>query len=237
MDEYFFPATAYVILGFLDTPSFMTTEQVRELQNISQWEIGFHSHDPIMHLQRYTHFPYELVERDIQAGRQWMWESGLGWNVRGYGFQHFAFPKGEFKQPNLTDVYALSRKYFSSSRSIQEKHSETWPPADPHRLRVIYVTAPESVEKIIATLESGIKAGEWMILVFHNLVETTTMNDQWEIDKFNKLVDYLATKAGQTPIRTVGDVLRELEESSLEEEEEKEEDLSGVVHLDQEKKP
>jgi hypothetical protein len=211
MDQYFFPATAYIIVGFLDTPNFLTTKQLKKLQYLSQWEIGFHAFDPIMHLSSYTHFPPAMVERDIQAGRQWLWENGFGLGQHNNkGIAHFAYPKGEFKRPGLTDVKSLSERYFTSSRSISEKTREVWGPSDPHKLRVIYITAPESVESIIDQIDKGIAAKEWIILVLHHLVEQPVLNDQWEISKFRTLIDYLGKKAHQTPVRTVGDVLSEI---------------------------
>lgn len=206
MDQYQFPGTAYAIVGFLDTPNYMTTAQLKDLQLSSGWEVGCHAYDPIMHLGAYVNYPADVVERDILAGRQWLWENGFTSAPRA-GLSNFAYPKGEFKGDGPTDVLAIARKYFASARSISERQHETVPPSDPFKLRVQYITAPETAQQVIDELEKSLAADEWVIMVLHNLVTTPISNDQWEVDKFNTLIDYLGTRSPRVPVRTVGDVL------------------------------
>jgi peptidoglycan/xylan/chitin deacetylase (PgdA/CDA1 family) len=210
LDQYHMPATAYIIVGFLDTPNYMSLEQVKELESSSNWEISCHAFDPVMHLKGYTHYSLEAIEKDILTARKWLWQKGFGFGSDGkHGLAHFAYPKGEFKQVDRSDVLSVARKHFVSARSINEKHREVWPPADRHKLRVLYITGPKSAEAIISEIENGKKAGEWIILVLHDLVEKHERNDQWDISKFTQLMDYIGTHQEETPVRTVGDVLSE----------------------------
>lgn len=210
LDQYGFAATAYTIVGFLDTPGYMTTDQLKDLQLNSGWEVGFHAFDPVMHIQSYAVFPAAQVERDILAGRQWLWENGFTAEPR-KGLANFAYPKGEFRGSGPTDVLELARRHFTSARTINERHQESLLPSDPHKLRVIYITAPETTEQIIQQIERSIAAGEWIILGLHSLVAQPVDNDQWEIEKFNQLIDYLGTRQPAVPVRTVGDVLSDLD--------------------------
>jgi len=208
LDQYGFPATAYVIVGFLDRPNYLTLEQLTELKQQSKWEVAFHAFDTFMHIENYTNFSEEHVERDILAGKQWLWERGFGLGQDGkHGIAHFAYPKGEFKQQGKTDVLAIIRKHFSSARTISECLRESSTPSDTHKLRVLYITAPESVEKVMQEIRAGIAAKEWIILVLHHLVENTKENAEWQISKFNNLVDLIAQEMPQVPVKTVGDVL------------------------------
>jgi carbohydrate binding protein with CBM6 domain/polysaccharide deacetylase len=206
LDQYHFACTAYPIVGFLDTPNYMTTAELTDLQLSAGWEIGYHAFDPVMHLAAYTTYPADMVERDILAGRQWLWENGFI-STPTSGLSNFAYPKGEFKEPGQTDVLAIAKKYFASARCINEREHETVPPSDPYKLRVQYITAPETAQDVIAELEAALAADEWVIMVLHNLVITPISNDQWEIDKFNTLVDYLGTRNPQVPVLRVQDVL------------------------------
>ena len=216
--QYGYAATAYVIVGFLDKPNYLSTRQLRRLKKHGHWEVAFHAFDPVMHLTDYSNFPVELVERDIMAGKQWLWEHGFGFGRNGRsGLAHFSYPKGEFKiddesglgrpRAGTTDVLAIARRHFSSARSISERHRESWPPSDTHKLRVVYVTAPETAESVARQVRNGVDAGEWVILVLHNLVEVPVSNDQWEASKFDALVDYVGKDLAGVPVRTIGQVL------------------------------
>ena len=76
---------------------------------------------------------------------------------------------------------------------------------------MLYITGPKTPEAVIAEIERGKKAGEWMILVLHDLVEEHQRNDQWEISKFNQLMDYIGTHQGETRVKVVGDVISEMD--------------------------
>jgi hypothetical protein len=210
LDQYGFPATAYVIVGFLDTPDYLTTEQLMDLQTLSGWEVAYHAFDPVMHIESFVNFAPELVAMDMLEGKQWLFENGFN-AAPDRDIDGFAYPKGEFLGNGPTDVLAIAREHFSYARTISERHHENLPPSDAHKLRVLYITAPETVEDVIGQLDQALAAGEWVIIGLHHLVEEPTQNDQWQIEKFNALVDYVGTRSPSVPVLTVEEVLSNLE--------------------------
>jgi len=71
----------------------------------------------------------------------------------------------------------VGRRYLSTIRTINQATSETWPPADPHKLRVTYITGTSSGTSL-ATAKAAVDQAktnkEWLILVFHEFVEGAT---------------------------------------------------------------
>jgi hypothetical protein len=71
----------------------------------------------------------------------------------------------------------VGRRYLSTIRTINQATSETWPPADPHKLRVTYITGTSSGTSL-ATAKAAVDQAktnkEWLVLVFHDFVEGAT---------------------------------------------------------------
>lgn len=71
----------------------------------------------------------------------------------------------------------VGRRFCSTIRSINQKTTETWPPADPHKLRVLYITGTSAGTTLTAAKAAVDKAKanrEWLILVFHDFAEGAT---------------------------------------------------------------
>lgn len=71
----------------------------------------------------------------------------------------------------------VGRRYLSTIRTINQATAETWPPADPHKLRVTYITGTSSGTTLAAAKAAVAQAKankEWLVLVFHDFVEGAT---------------------------------------------------------------
>lgn len=71
----------------------------------------------------------------------------------------------------------VGRRYVSTIRTINQATHETWPPADPHKLRVTYVTGTSSGMSLTtakAAVDRAKANKEWLIFVFHDFVEGAT---------------------------------------------------------------
>lgn len=88
LKKYNVVATEYVISGVLDTPNYMTTEQVREIAQSGLVEIGAHT----IHHRNLKAIPIEEAKTEIEKSREDL-ENLLGIKV-----VSFAYPYGGFNE-------------------------------------------------------------------------------------------------------------------------------------------
>jgi Polysaccharide deacetylase len=220
--QYRFPATAYTISEVVDVtdaglgtytlpgvpaPYYMSTAQLKELQEYQGWEIGAHAFYLANHNMPNGDIDVTAaLESEMQSIKGWLATRGLR------GLQHYALPKGRHNQT----VYDLARRYFRSCRTTFSNSSgagwikhESYPPTDRNKLVVFYVYGTTTLAQMEAAVDSAFTNKEWLIFVFHDLVttpDTVNYNDtQAKLADFSTLVDYVATKG--IAVRTVGDVI------------------------------
>ena len=93
----------------------------------------------------------------------------------GSGSQLDAARVAQYGSPHT--AISVARRYLATVRTISQATHETWPPADPHRLRVTYVTGTSSGTTLVAAKAAVDRAKankEWLIFVFHDFVEGAT---------------------------------------------------------------
>jgi hypothetical protein len=117
------------------------------------------------------------------------------------GGEHFAWPLGIL----TTGGADLSRKYFSSGRTIYEKQQETLTPSDRFRLRIRNVTSTTTTASLQTDIDNAFANKEWLILMLHRIETPADVATKYTPTNFNTVIDYLNTKG--IPVRTVGDVL------------------------------
>lgn len=193
-----FPATAYVIVDLVGKPGRTTLAELH-MAHGAGWEIAVHAHADVNHAARFTNVPPEVLEDDLVDARAWLIENGFS------GYDHCAYPGGAFTGGAGTDVLSLARTYFATCRTIYQGERETFPPADPVKLRVFYVTNTVSLEQAKTAVDQARAHREWIIVVFHNLVTNPTSSTQWSIADFTALVTHIATTG--MPVKTIGQVL------------------------------
>lgn len=189
MDAYGYGGTMYAIPSRA-TASFVTTDQMHQMEAASGWEVAGHG------LTDLTSLSASAAEADVLATKTWLLENGF----RGAG--HYAYPGGGYSPT----IEAILRRYYTSARTIVSvMRHETLPPANPHRLRSPSVSPLTSSATVTGYIDNCIANDSWLILTFHDLVVSSPNSVQWEISKFQAVMDYLS--ANSVAVHPVGDVL------------------------------
>jgi len=104
-----FPATAYVIVDKLGTQDRATVDDLHRLDGTG-WDIAAHAFTDADHSAMFTTLSPVAVETDMVSSREWLIEQGFG------GYDHCAYPSGEFDEIGQTNVLPIAAKYFTSCR-------------------------------------------------------------------------------------------------------------------------
>lgn len=196
------PATAYVIVDLVGDPGRASLADLRALQDTDGWEIAVHAYLDDNHAARFTQLSAGVLEDDLVDARAWLIANDFA------GYDHCAYPGGNFTGGIGTDVLALTRTYFSTCRTIYQGERETYVPADARKLRVFYITNTVPLANAIAAVDKARLHREWIILVFHQLVTSTpATSTEWSAADFATLVAHIATTG--IPVKTIGQVLEE----------------------------
>lgn len=91
------PATTYVIRELVDNPGYLSKLQLDELRDDFGWLVSSHSKDPIRDISQTQR------QTELQAVKQWM-------SIRGYAWQHYAYPQGRYNRVAMTQLKALGYK-------------------------------------------------------------------------------------------------------------------------------
>jgi peptidoglycan/xylan/chitin deacetylase (PgdA/CDA1 family) len=196
--EHEFPATAYVIIDYIDKNDRATHDQLHDLQ-LHGWDIAVHAFTGAHHDARFPTLPAQVVEDDLVDARAWLMKYGF------HGHHHCAYPGGDFSFGG-NNVLPIVGRYFTSCRTIYQRQREATPPSDPLKLRVLYVTSGTSRAAVELAIDRAKASHEWIILVFHRLIEgEPTLTTEWKISDFNQIVDKVA--ASGIDVATVSSAL------------------------------
>jgi peptidoglycan/xylan/chitin deacetylase (PgdA/CDA1 family) len=182
LDKYHFPATSYVIGTMVGTSGRLSVQQLKSLQDINGWDIASHSYTH----SNLTERARPEIEDDLALSKEFLERNGLY-----QGSDHFAYPYGEFDSEELR---ALVQKYFSTARTSHGP-IETLPPSDPYRLRVMAVSNTTSPEEVSQRVQAAIAGGDWLILVFHRIVDSDAdAATKYLRQDFEQIVDDVASR-------------------------------------------
>jgi len=168
MDARGMSGTMYTIADAVGTSGRLTMAQLLEMQNRSGWEIAGHAATANVHnaTSGLLSSDGDDQNREFEAMKSWLITNGF----RGEGF---AYPQGKFDSATIERM----RKYFAYGRTILYENKETWPPANPYRLRAIsgissVATAgdhanPTKLTQAGGILELATTEKAWVILTFH----------------------------------------------------------------------
>lgn len=199
MDLYGFPGTAYVIREYVEggSASRMTLAQLKALEKFSGWEIASHADTQAVHsaANGWNGSTAAAVLADMRAMKEWLAKNGFR------GGDQIAIPQGFWS----TTTYDYCRRMFQSARLTYPRF-ETWPPADPLRLRSQSVSNGTTVATMQARIDSAVASRSWFIITYHDLVAVPAQTSEYLIADFNSTVDYIQSKG--MPVLTVGEVLR-----------------------------
>jgi hypothetical protein len=157
-------------------PGYMSLAQLRELRDRHGWDIAAH------HFNALTDFAPDALEALMKRTRGWLEAEGFG-----PGARHLAYPLG--KQEPFT-VVPLARRFFDTAR-VASAGPETLPPGDPYRLRAVNVTKDTTPDAIRAAVRRARENHEWLILMFHWLVEEPEWITQYSIGDFRRVLQVI----------------------------------------------
>ena len=178
LDKYDYSAINYI---FTDPPEegdweeYMSWSQIEELQNAYGWEIGGHSKS---HLNLKNLSDLELIE-ELSGSKRILQNHGI--NVKS-----FASPFGEYDNRVLSYI----SKYY-------ESHGSAWPfvgnvfPYNDYDIAVREPSNTTSVETIKSWIDQADTNKEWLVLLFHGIVESNPEPYQYSKQGFESVVDYV----------------------------------------------
>lgn len=197
LDQYGFPATAYIIRSLIDNnASYMTLDQLKILQNVSGWQMGSHADTAGAHNAGFNSLSTASCEAECVGIKSWLRNNGL------YGGEHFAWPLGHW---NSTDVPVI-QKYFSTGRTIYGGSKEHRVPSIYSRMRCRLVANTDSAATLTALVTAAATNKEWLIMCFHQIVTTASAADEYSIANFGTFIDSVASNG--IKVMTVQNALR-----------------------------
>jgi len=179
--------TAYVMPEQVGQPGYMTWEQLHALDADFGWDVAAH------HFTPFTEFPRAELPGVLDGITRSLIAEGFS-----RGVPHLAYPLGKHD----AGVVALVRSRFATAR-LASGGVETLPPADPYRLRALNVLQSTPPAALVAAAERARDEGEWLILMFHFLVEEPRIDTEYAISDL---------RAAATGIAATGVVVRPLSE-------------------------
>lgn len=165
LDTYSYAATLFPIIDRVDTSTYLTTTQIRSLQDDHGWEVGVHASTTAAH-DGYALLDAAAIRADFDACTAWMATAGLAFQGS------YAYPLGQFTGGQADDLPPGV-----SARTITNWHSfNTLPAARPLRLwsaSGIGGSGGLAVADIIASgglLDRTVDGKAWLILTIHDVV-------------------------------------------------------------------
>ncbi len=196
--KYDFSATSYVPTNWIDKSDRLSTDELKELQDVYGWDVSAHT---LNHIDLSNSKYEDQFEKELYQSKQFLLDNGFK-----KGADHFAYPFGTFDNDFSMQ---LVKKYYKTARGVIGD-TETLPVADQYRLRVMYIsnfTEPIDVSKRV---QDAIENGDWLILVFHGIVESNA-NDRhatYLMSNFEQIVDDIYNKGIQ--VMTISEVYNKI---------------------------
>jgi peptidoglycan/xylan/chitin deacetylase (PgdA/CDA1 family) len=197
MDQYGFPGVAYVICDIVGAAGRLSLTNLSDMQRQSGWQIGAHAYSLGNHnaVGGFTGLAPDALTQELRLLKQWMLDNGFP------DGEDFAYPQGYFNEQVLGQI----RRFYRTARSTISRTQETWPPAEPHKMRVRNCTASTTLANIQGWVDDAYTNGYWLILVLHSIDDSSLAGgNSLPTAIFNSAVDYIAGKA--IPVLTVADV-------------------------------
>lgn len=171
--KYSLPGTFYITSGFVDTDFYMTSDQIRILQQ-SGHEIGGHS---MTHADLTTLTPQEL-EKELVASQQ---DLRTKFNAP---VDHLASPFGKHNDA----VVAKAKQHYKSHRTVEQdfNYKDT---LDIYDIKIQEVATTTKPEEIRAWVDQAKRERLWLVLMYHQVdnpddalsVTTSDLDKHFEI--------------------------------------------------------
>lgn len=204
LDIWHYPATAFVPTNFIGIDSsHMTLQQLHNLYSYHGWDISPKTKDNPTMTAGYSS---SYLNSQIHDSKYYLLTNGFSTGVDITAYNHGAF--------NQT-VLNIESQYEKAGRTIAEGCpntacgglSETYPPADWYRLRVLDVLNSTSITAVENRLDLAYKNHDWVIVELHQVEPTAplTSSEQILTSTFGTIVNYTHTKGFK--VETISQVL------------------------------
>ncbi len=144
--------------------TYMTWDQVTQLQNTYGWEIGGHT---VSHPQLATDkLTAAQLTAEIAGSKQAL-------VAHGFAAPDFATPYGDYNNQVLAEI----AKSYSSHRGFWDVSNNVWPFND-YLINDMQVQAGVTVAQVEAKIDAAIANKQWLVLTFHEIRPKASTNPQ-----------------------------------------------------------
>jgi peptidoglycan/xylan/chitin deacetylase (PgdA/CDA1 family) len=203
MYPYNFPATAFAITSMINKASYMTSAQLKSLQNDFGWDIGCHteSHAALAYL------PAAIIDAELRACFAMDDVDNLNRS------RSIAYPQGSYNPVVEQEV----AKYFYLARSTTSLYNTAVPYLfDPtsyqYNMPACGIDGPPTQTTLAAAeacVDAGIATNSIVPMIFHDIVTTPTNGQQWDTADFTSLMAYIASKGGAVRVITYAQLIKQ----------------------------
>ncbi len=163
-------ASVAAIVDLVGQPTFMTVEQLRIAERFGGWEVIAHHTTPLEEGGFDTLAPADLAA-ELAGVKGWLLDNGFR-----HGADVIAYPYGGFDGASLEQVSG----YFAAGRTIMRTQGlETFPPADPYRVRAISIVPSDGPGVVKALIDRAASERAWLVLVFHQVAPSGSGYDTY----------------------------------------------------------
>jgi polysaccharide deacetylase len=202
LDKYGYRAGACIIRDIVGTAGYMSLAQIRNLQDLSGWDIFAHADTVANHNTGYGNLANSVVEAELQGIKRWLIENGFKRR------DLFAWPLGSFTASQMP----IARRFFNAVRGTTGGRGgsfgpqETFPPGDNGRLRTWTIGNTNTAAEVENALSQCLTYQSWLILSFHQIVPSGAKSGtETNEATFKEIVDKIA--ASGLAVKTMAEVL------------------------------
>jgi len=217
MAQYDYRATLFTISDVVGGSQRLTAAELALLQDQLGWEVSAHAYTDVDHAAADTGMSSPVLDADARNQKAWL-------NSNGFRGQGHAYPLGQFgTTTDAVSTTSILRRYWAYCRTTLGKSTpsglglrETFPPADPFKLRAQSAIttfagstyAPSSLTtSTTGDLDKAKAQGQWIILVFHKIVTgTPAATTEIAQSDFNTIIDGINSRS--MTVLPIGDALR-----------------------------
>lgn len=179
LQKYDFRAGVAIIRDVIGSANYMSLAQMKSLWLDNGWPLVCHADTVVNHNKGFKSISDAAAEAEFQGIKRFLIEHGGG-----KGRDAFVWPRGEFTASQLL----IARKYFSAIRGTCGGKGgaggahETFPPADPGRLRTWIVGSSVTAAEVEAACAQAIANKTALSLSYHRIL-TSGASGGTEINK------------------------------------------------------
>jgi len=200
LDEHNLAAVLYGEVALLDNGGdwAMSWDQVRELQDVYDWEVGSHT----------INHPYLTTLSDSELEGE-LRDSKDAFAREGLDVKSFASPYGNYDDR----VLAATARYYESHREAWGGANH-WPDIyNDYKLICLEIKHTTSVEEVKGWVDAAIENEQWLIFLMHDVVEGQPREYEYNVDDFAEIVEYIASRPVE--VTTVSEGLEYTDEPNL----------------------